>query len=53
MFGCLDVAVPVVGELLGLLLSGKRFIAAGVSNGTAISDCQGALGEVLKTRAAN
>jgi hypothetical protein len=43
--------VAVVGELCGLLLSGKRFIAEGVSNGTAISDCQGALGEVLKTRA--
>ncbi len=45
--------VAVVGELFGLFLSGKRFIAEGVSNGTAISDCQGALGEVLKTRAVN
>jgi hypothetical protein len=45
--------VAVVGELFGLLLSGKRFNAEGVSNGTAISDCQGALGEVLKTRAVN
>ena len=42
--------VAVVGELCGLLLSGKRLMAEGVSNGTAISYCQGALGEVLKTR---
>jgi hypothetical protein len=44
-------SVAVVGELLGLFLSIKRFIDEGVRNGTAISDCQGALGELFKTRA--
>ena len=40
-------------ELLGLILSIQRLIDNGTFDGTAISDCQGPIGEVYKTRAAD
>jgi hypothetical protein len=45
--------MAVAGELLGITLSMQRLTDNGRYDGTAISDCQGALGEVHKTRAAN
>ena len=47
---CAD-SMAVVGELLGLTVSMQRLTDNGSYDGTAISDCQGAIGEVHKTRA--